>query len=156
MKKIVFIILVFGAVIYLTGCGKKQEPLAEMQEPLSMEALSVLNTTAGVQPEAKTPEPKIKEAQGAPVSQVELKPLPPAGPYRPTAREIQAALKNAGYYAALVDGKIGPLTKKAIEDFQKANGLKTDGKVGLQTWGLLSKYLNPASVAPAKTTSKKR
>jgi peptidoglycan hydrolase-like protein with peptidoglycan-binding domain len=59
-------------------------------------------------------------------------------------------LKNAGYYAGAVDGKIGPITKKAIEEFQKANNLKADGKVGPKTWELLKGHLNPPQAAEKK------
>lgn len=62
-------------------------------------------------------------------------------PGSPTKTEIQTALKNAGYYSGPMDGKIGDKTKKAIEDFQTANGLKADGKVGANTWNKLKKYL---------------
>ncbi len=57
------------------------------------------------------------------------------------ARDIQAALKKAGFYAGAIDGKIGPRTKQAILDFQKSKGLKADGKVGPKTWAELEKYL---------------
>ncbi len=57
------------------------------------------------------------------------------------ARQIQTALKNAGFDPGSIDGKIGPKTKKAIKDFQGANGLTADGKVGPKTWAKLSKYL---------------
>ena len=57
-------------------------------------------------------------------------------------QKIQTALKNAGYYTAEIDGKMGPLTKKAIRDFQRDNNLQVDGKVGPRTWGKLSHYLN--------------
>ncbi|MDO8525938.1 MAG: peptidoglycan-binding domain-containing protein [Candidatus Omnitrophota bacterium] len=56
-------------------------------------------------------------------------------------KDIQRALKNAGFYAGSVDGKIGPRTKKAIEEFQRSKGLKADGKVGPMTWAELEKYL---------------
>ena len=62
-------------------------------------------------------------------------------PETPTKKEIQEALKKAGYYKGEVDGKIGHKTKMAIEEFQKANGLKADGKVGPQTWDKLKEYL---------------
>ncbi|MCM8762981.1 MAG: peptidoglycan-binding protein [Candidatus Omnitrophica bacterium] len=39
-----------------------------------------------------------------------------------------------------------------MEDFQKANNLKVDGKVGPKTWAVLSKYLNP----PAQAESVKK
>jgi len=76
-------------------------------------------------------------------------PLPPQGPYKPTGIEIQTALKNAGFYTGNIDGKIGPKSKKAIEDFQKANSLKVDGKVGPKTWEAMSKYSSTA-VEPVK------
>ena len=59
-----------------------------------------------------------------------------------TKKDIQLALKNAGFYNGQIDGKIGKKTKKAIREFQKANGLKADGKVGLKTKDLLSRYLS--------------
>lgn len=56
-------------------------------------------------------------------------------------KDIQLALKNAGFYAGSIDGKIGPKTKAAVIEFQKVKGLKTDGKVGSKTWAELEKYL---------------
>ena len=152
MKRYLSIAAVIFLSIYMFGCGKKEANMDEGLEPMTMEALGTVNTTASVPDEVKVSEPKVKIAQSASASAIKLEPLPPAGPYKPTAVEIQKALKNAGYYTAAVDGKIGPKTKKAIEDFQKANGLKIDGKVGLKTWAVLEKYLNPAPVpsVPAK------
>jgi len=62
-----------------------------------------------------------------------------------THKDIQLALKNAGFYNGSIDGKIGKNTKKAIREFQKANGLKADGKVGLKTRELLLQYLTQES-----------
>lgn len=118
MKKFLFIISGLVAVVHLSACAKKKQVSEAMPEPMSMEALGTLTT--------QTP--------------TTLESLPPSGPYKPTASEIQTALKNAGYYTAAIDGKIGPLTRKATEDFQKANGLAVDGKVGPKTWAVLSKY----------------
>ena len=50
-------------------------------------------------------------------------------------------MKNAGFYAGSVDGKLGPRTKKAIAEFQQSKGLKADGRVGPKTWAELEKYL---------------
>jgi len=58
-----------------------------------------------------------------------------------TRKEIQTALKNAGFYSGSIDGKIGKQTKKAIREFQSANGLKADGIVGPKTRDLLIQYL---------------
>ncbi|MFA6357143.1 MAG: peptidoglycan-binding domain-containing protein [Candidatus Omnitrophota bacterium] len=60
----------------------------------------------------------------------------------PTLKQIQTALKNAGYYQGVVDGKIGKNTRQAIKDFQKANNLPVDGKVGKKTWEVLKDNLN--------------
>lgn len=58
----------------------------------------------------------------------------------PSKKDIQIALKNAGFYSGSVDGKIGPQTREAIMEFQKQNGLKVDGKVGKNTWEILGEF----------------
>ena len=64
-------------------------------------------------------------------------------------KEIQVCLRNAGFYQGNIDGIKGRGTKKAIKEFQKANGLKTDGIVGAKTWEALSRY----AAAPADTAA---
>ena len=59
-----------------------------------------------------------------------------------TSKNIQLALKKAGFYNGLIDGEIGPGTKKSIKEFQKANGLTADGVVGKKTWAELSRFLD--------------
>ena len=146
MKKYLLVATAMIFSIYMFGCGKKQQAMEE-QPPMSMEALSTMPTPA--QP---VPETKAAMALPQPVPGAKLEPLPPSGPYKPSATEIQTALKNAGFYTGEVDGKIGHKTKKAVEEFQKANGLQADGKVGSKTWAALSKYLNApaAAVTPSK------
>ncbi len=58
-----------------------------------------------------------------------------------TKKQIQQALKNAGYYDGNIDGKIGPKSKEAIREFQRDMGLKVDGVAGAQTKQKLLKYL---------------
>jgi murein L,D-transpeptidase YcbB/YkuD len=77
----------------------------------------------------------------------------PAYDAKLTKKNIQKALKSAGYDIGEIDGKIGPRTREAISTFQKANGLTPDGKVGNQTWAKLQTYL-PAS-DQSKSTSVK-
>ncbi len=67
------------------------------------------------------------------------------GPHKPTNKDIQTALKNAGFYAGKIDGDIGSLTEKAVKEFQSKNNLKADGKVGPKTWAVLSQYLEQDS-----------
>ena len=56
-------------------------------------------------------------------------------------REIQLALKAAGFDPGTPDGKMGPRTRAAIRDFQIAHGLQADGKVGSRTWSKLEPFL---------------
>ena len=147
MKRLLSFAVVVLVLVALSGCGKKQE-MEELQ-PITMESLSTVSSPMPAAPEMKAPETKIlTTSTTAPAK--ELLPLPPSGPYKPTGIEIQTALKNAGFYAGNIDGKIGPKTKKAIEDFQKANGLKVDGRVGPKTWEAMSKYSSTTAVKPVR------
>lgn len=77
------------------------------------------------------------------VSQAEVKEETPSVDSRSmTKKDIQIALKNAGYYDGPIDGKLGTKSRKAIRDFQQDKGLKVDGIAGTQTKKALVKYLN--------------
>lgn len=55
-------------------------------------------------------------------------------------RAIQTVLKRSGYSPGPVDGKFGPKTVRAVEQFQKRNGLHPDGIVGPVTCQKLTRY----------------
>lgn len=57
-------------------------------------------------------------------------------------RDIQKALKKAGYYEGGIDGKLGSRSKKAIYQFQLDHKLKSDGIIGKKTWNELKSYLD--------------
>jgi hypothetical protein len=160
MKRFVYGLAALAVVVALTGCAKKQQALEEMQQPMAPEDLSRLKNEA--QPAAGAPSQTVPQEtlqSSKTVSETPLAKLPPSGPYKPTNVEIQTALKNAGFYSGAIDGKIGPISKKAIEEFQKANNLNPDGKVGPKTWAVLEKYLNPPAAitsATAPPVKKKR
>ena len=70
--------------------------------------------------------------------------------FKGRTKEIQTCLKNAGFYKGKINGVKTRSTKRAIKEFQKANGLKADGSVGPKTWEALSKYASGAAAqAPA-------
>jgi murein L,D-transpeptidase YcbB/YkuD len=72
---------------------------------------------------------------------------------KPSVKQVQQALKNAGFNPGPADGRSGTQTRLAIKEFQKVNNLNADGKVGKQTWALLEPYLNKTAVselAPAQ------
>ena len=52
-------------------------------------------------------------------------------------KTVQKKLKRWGYYTGSIDGIYGPATKKAVEYFQRKNGLAADGIVGSKTYAAL-------------------
>jgi len=56
-------------------------------------------------------------------------------------RLVQEALKKAGYDPGPIDGKFGPLTSRALREFQKDVGLPVTGKIDEKTWELLKEYV---------------
>ena len=76
----------------------------------------------------------------------------PASISKPSKKQIQQALKNAGFYQGAIDGRIGPKTRAAIQEFQKANGLKADGVAGSKTWSKLSPYADISGATTASLT----
>jgi peptidoglycan hydrolase-like protein with peptidoglycan-binding domain len=149
MDKRFFTAAVIAAVVLplaLAGCKSRAEKPAseemvsetvEMVTPAADEALSIQAVvepaqavaTETIPPTAALPQATDKTA--AVVTEMA----------QSRNRDIQTALKNAGFYAGAIDGKIGPKSKEAILNFQKANGLKVDGKIGPKTWAALEKYL---------------
>ena len=52
-------------------------------------------------------------------------------------KDLQSRLKALGYYTDEIDGQFGAMTKTAVIEFQKANGLDADGMAGKETKELL-------------------
>lgn len=138
--------LVYGLILLMgaVGCGQKEYgELAPTEEPTTSESATMTEPAPGVTVvSSAVRQPGIPSSQTSPRETVLSSTFTPL-PQNPFERNktIQVALKQAGYYAGNIDGKAGPLTKKAIEDFQKAQGLKVDGKVGPITWEALERYL---------------
>lgn len=64
-----------------------------------------------------------------------------ASPHAST-KQVQIALRNAGYDSGAIDGLMGSRSRKAIRDFQKDNGLAITGKIDKPTWEKLRIYLH--------------
>jgi peptidoglycan hydrolase-like protein with peptidoglycan-binding domain/predicted small secreted protein len=140
--------LLFGAVmaVLLSGCatmggsGQKDMEIQKMRNQISVmnsqlqakdEEIAGLRSDAGRAQEEMVTSSNDSAASG---EDREVK-------SRPTIKQIQKALKNSGHYSGSVDGHYGKQTKEAVKDFQKANNLKPDGKVGKKTWRALRKQL---------------
>ncbi|MCX5696535.1 MAG: peptidoglycan-binding protein [Candidatus Omnitrophica bacterium] len=73
---------------------------------------------------------------------------------RPSARQVQTALKNAGYYSGRIDGMMGKQSRQALKSFQAANNLRASGKLNRKTWELLKVYLDKKPVQSGVGSSK--
>ncbi|MBD3426677.1 MAG: hypothetical protein GF409_05555 [Candidatus Omnitrophica bacterium] len=139
MKKAIALLLLL--TFPLSGCAvfqsKKIDKLDERVTSVEekQEALEDRLAT-DEEPEYRTNiEPKRKSPAKAGKTKVTL-----------SKKEIQTALKNAGYYYGAIDGKIGRLSLKAIKQFQEDHGLKVDGIVGPRTTKELLRYLSEESI----------
>lgn len=139
------LVVLFGLFFAVTGCAKKEEP--------DLTDASVGFDTATTEELAQLPQSAASSQAGIEVLPIEPMPQTPAFPASDSGadtaalshpQKIQTALRNAGFYGGNIDGKIGPASKRAIEQFQQSRSLKVDGKVGPKTWAALEPYLNGA------------
>jgi len=152
------IAMMVGAVLVLSGCAGRQtrQELARLQSQVGLldERISQLERTGvssassasfgetapeGWTSMGATATPKSASSTAGTVT-VGSASLP-----KPSTRQIQQALKNAGFYQGVVDGKMGPLTREAVKEFQRVNGLAPDGVAGRQTWSKLRAYAELSS-----------
>ena len=139
MHKFLTTLVIFLLVsIVAAGCGnRRSSDETEILMPMTITVegeeapMTNLMTKTGIPVEVRTETPDAQAEETA-----------ASGYTAPTAKEIQQALKNAGVYTGSIDGKMGPLSKRAIVEFQQQNDLTTDGKVGRKTWGKLKAYLS--------------
>lgn len=131
-----------GSTVGVTPAGA---PLPTIQiEPIQpQEELAAIN--------AGTPAAAVTQTASAPAAAASAQtPAEAAASANPTeestrVREIQLALRAAGFDPGSTDGRLGPRTKTAVREFQQANGLQADGKVGPRTWAKLETYLQKAN-----------
>ncbi|MFA5145295.1 MAG: peptidoglycan-binding domain-containing protein [Candidatus Omnitrophota bacterium] len=148
LKKACVFSLAFFTLVLLSGCatGRKQKDLEiqglrnqvlvlESQVQSKDEEINNLKESlARAAAEKETSQVSAKQS-GKRKAAGEIK-------SRPKARQIQSALKNAGYDPGHVDGRMGKQTRDAVKEFQRANNLPVTGKVNKGTWALLREYLN--------------
>jgi len=139
MAKKVLLLGLAGIFIFsLSGC-------ATMRKDNDLEIQGLRNKVSALEAQLKEKDDEINSLKETPVKSSEdvnanggkvTETKQQADP-----KQIQTALKNAGYYQGVVDGKMGKKTRKAVRAFQKANNLPADGKVGKNTWIVLKDYL---------------
>jgi peptidoglycan hydrolase-like protein with peptidoglycan-binding domain len=134
MKQIITGLLAGVVGVALAGCATTKPPAGLETRVESLEnRVQVLeaDTQSGA---PRSGEPSLSLAGGREAVSADAKNM--------SKKDIQKALKNAGYYEGPVDGKIGPKTRAAIMAFQGDKGLKEDGIPGSQTKEKLAQYLS--------------
>ncbi len=137
-KKVLLLGLAAVFVFSLSGC-------ATMRKNDSLEIQGLRNKVSALEAQLKEKDDELNSLKETPVkgggdvNAVEGR----GGEAKQQAdpKQIQTALKNAGYYQGTVDGKMGKKTRKAVREFQKANNLPVNGRVGKNTWIALKDYL---------------
>lgn len=145
MQKMPFVFFLFLAMVVLSsGCAT-----APKQSDLEMQGLRNQMVALEAQVQQKDQEivslrdalSRVTEEKSIALKQGRETTYAPEVKSRPTMKQIQLALRNAGYDPGPIDGKKGRKTKEAVRAFQKANGLRADGYVGKKTWAALREYL---------------
>ena len=136
VKKIWGIGLAVVGMFVFSGCmtmNKNDEMLAQ----------GLRNKVLALETQLKEKDDEINSLKEASLKSSADVSLDKIGEAQPQAepKQIQTALKNTGYYQGAVDGKLGKKTRRAVRDFQKANNLPVDGRVGKNTWLVLKEYL---------------
>lgn len=158
-KSFVFVVSLITAMIFVSGCSTVPKKFKEEVAGIKSRVETLETKVEGVESKQQEvdrvtseqaqaiEDMKTSKAASFVATNVSVKPREFKS--RRRVKETQSALKNAGFYNGKIDGVKGKRTRKAIREFQKANGLKADGVVGAQTWELLGKYAygpNPVAV----------
>lgn len=141
LRKPVFLIIAFAFMISLSGC-------ATAVKKKDIEIQDLKGQISNMETQIQSRDQEINDLRGSLNKMAEEKrqeenrrKLTKKTGLRPSVKQIQVALQNAGYNPGVIDGKMGPQTADAIRAFQQANNLGADGRVGKKTWVALRKYL---------------
>ena len=93
----------------------------------------MIPTAAEVQREMTPTPTKTPKPTDAPTPEPVLR----TGSRGQEVKDLQSRLYSLGYYTGEIDGQFGAMTKEAVIDFQRTNGLEADGMVGSETKTLL-------------------
>jgi murein L,D-transpeptidase YcbB/YkuD len=132
MRRVFVMFCGFAGILFLAGCATTRsapKPSLENRVQVLEEKVQSMESDLKSAPQALAPASESPAENTASVEKL-------------TNKQIQKALKNAGYYDGNIDGKMGRKTRAAIKEFQRNNGLKADGIVGRNTREKLLKYLS--------------
>lgn len=127
----------------------KPEPAATLVKPVKAEPIAkplpmpaAIQTTPAKTASVKPATPKTKPVKTTSPKTTTTSPAV-AATDSVDARLIQKALRNTGFYSGPIDGVLGPVSRRAIKEYQALHELAPDGVVGPKTWASLRLYLDP-------------
>lgn len=160
-KSAIILVSISGALALLSGCTETYQEGAQLRRLETKigvlearvrqleggEPVATYGASGKVMPSVSIsagPVPGDADESGASVEATEAHPAQVLSMHpdfqAPEPQAVQLALKNAGFYDGEIDGKLGPLTKGAVREFQRAHGLQVDGIIGFDTWAQLQPY----------------
>ena len=111
-----------------TSCGQQSpQPQNQAQEPQAQQA-------------EKQPEPQLPHEQRSQQSANESQRGSQSTTENPSEgeiRQIQQLLEQKGFKVGYIDGKLGPITRRALSQFQRKQGLQQTGMPDQQTLAAL-------------------
>ncbi|HJU18978.1 MAG TPA: peptidoglycan-binding domain-containing protein [Stellaceae bacterium] len=126
----------FALSLAMGGAGFAAEPASNAQLPQGTQPSATMPAPNQAMPaqtqNMQTPNEAATPQQGAEAQTAPMQLTPTQ------VKEAQQALKADGLYKGEIDGKIGPETKQAIEQFQQQNGLQQTGVMDEQTFAALN------------------
>lgn len=156
MKRCAYIIVAILALGLVSGCSSVPKQFKAEVSDIKTRVDTLETRVEGVETKAADVE-RISSEQARAIEDMKTKQvgtnfgIKHRSGGKSNIRDIQTCLKNAGFYNGKIDGVKGRQTKKAIKEFQGANGLKVDGVVGPRTWDALSRYSAGGDAAAAGT-----
>jgi peptidoglycan hydrolase-like protein with peptidoglycan-binding domain len=142
----VFILALGASALFLSGCATTGRNVTQENDNLKVQIQNLETQMQKKDAEIESLRKALSATTEEKYAAAKLRTINRPGIFEhPAAKEIQIALKNAGFDPGTPDGKLGKKTRQAIKEFQKVNGLDADGKVGKKTWELLSPYLEKAA-----------
>lgn len=166
-------------VVLLTACGHP----ATVADPMAVPAAAPVTQTPepdpveappSVEPEgatetpspSATPQPSATPtatASKSPTAKPAGAAIMKQGDQTERVKELQARLKQIGWFSGQVTGYYGPTTQAAVAGFQGKRGLEANGSVDQATWNALTGMTRkptadelsdkPATPAPSRTPS---
>jgi peptidoglycan hydrolase-like protein with peptidoglycan-binding domain len=140
-KKVLVLSLLVVFAVSLAGCASMS---TVKQKDLEIQGLRNQISVLEAQGQNKDQEiNNLKEALNKASEQPKPAAVEPGADKKfSSLKDIQAALKNAGFYQGDIDGRIGKQTREALKAFQKAHNLKANGKLNKKTRVALMEYLS--------------